>query len=333
MDSVYALAFMDVGKPAVDTDLLLHKDRTRMHDTYPEAVKEMIEAGAFPGDPLSMPLNEARIRQERYLAWLGQDQPTIVSREDVEIDGPVGTMRLRIIRPSVGQPLPVVLFIRGSGWWAGSLDSHERTVRLFANASGLAVCALDYHRTPEHRYPVQRNEVLATIDWLRSGGHGFGLDPTRLILWGESAGATLALSAAQTLQERAHYLCGLILFYGNFDVPGPLARPYSHWVYDQYLGDAELRSDPQAVPLLGNMYGLPRTWLGVGELDPLVDATIALSEKLAAAQVPYTLVRFPGLPHAFAGLTRILAPAGHALRIAAEAARSMTFTSMTENHK
>ncbi len=304
-----------------------------MFDSYQEAAKAMLDAGIVPGDPLSMPLTEARLRQERYFAWLNQDQPAIASREDLNVDGPVGGMRVRIVRPHVGQPLPVALFIRGSGWWAGSLDSHERTTRLFANASGLAICSLDYHRIPEHRYPVQKDEVLAAIQWLRSEGRSLGLDPTRLILWGESAGATLALSAAQALQGCTQKLSGLILFYGNFGIPGPSARPYSHWVYDQYLGHAARRTDPQAVPLIGDMRGLPRTWLGVGDLDPLAASTVTLSERLAAARIPYDLVRFPGLPHAFAGLARILAPARQALLIGADAALSMTSTSTTEIEK
>ena len=296
-----------------------------MFSTYEEARQALSDAGILPGDPLSMSIEEARRRQSEYFAWLGQDLPEVAARQDVTIEGPIGPVTLRIVRPHLNDLAPAALFVRGAGWWAGDLDSHERNARIFANASGMTVCVLDYHRSPEHRYPVQRNEVLAAIRWLRTDGHRYGINPTRIVLWGESAGATLALCAAQALHAAGEtWLRGLVLFYGNYEAPGLSDRPYSRWVYGKYLGNPDLLSDPQAVPLLAPMRGLPPTWLGVGEMDPLIGATLALSQQLEAARVAVELVRFDGLPHAFVSLARILRAADAGLRVAARAACLMT---------
>jgi acetyl esterase len=51
--------------------------------------------------------------------------------------------------------------------------------------------------------------------------------------------------------------------------------------------------------------GLPPTWLGVGDLDPLLTDTLAMHERMEAAGVRCALKRYPGLPHAFMNLTRL----------------------------
>jgi acetyl esterase len=293
-----------------------------VYTSYADAAAAIAAAGIVAGDPLALPLSEARARQDRYFAFLGEKPPRMARIETVAIVGPVGPIPLRLYYPTVQGPWPVALFVRGAGWWAGNGESHARTMRLFAAGSGFAVCGIDYHRTPEFKHPVQKEEVLRTIRWLHAEARRLGHAPGKLVVWGESAGANLALAAAQALRDAGEAkLRGLLLFYGNYAHPAADARPYSKWVWQQYLTDAAQRNDPHVVPLLAEMAKLPPVWLGCGEADPLLADTLALAHKLEHADVRHELKRYPGMPHAFIMLNRLLTPAVAAVDDAVRAAQ------------
>jgi acetyl esterase len=296
-------------------------DGDSVFQTYTEAAKAMADAGVKAGDPLALGVQQARALQDLYFAHFNRDLPVIAQARDLRIAGPAGEIPLRLYRPSQDGELPVIVFVRGAGWWAGSLDSHARTMIQLAQFSGCAVCGIDFSRTPERRYPVQRDELLAALDWLRAEGAAHGLRGAEQVLFGESAGATLCLSAAMALRDRAAPPpAGLVLFYTNAGGPKPTARAYSQWVWQQYLGHPGPSDDAGAVPLQGDMHGLPPAWLAAGEDDPLISDTLALADTLRSAKVAHELVRYPGLPHGFVMWSGTLQPARDALQSAAHAA-------------
>jgi acetyl esterase len=295
---------------------------TELDPAYTKASALAKAAGVEPADPLKTPLPEARAAQDRYLAFLAQDPPGVAAVRDFELQGPAGAFATRIYYPNTQATLPVIVFVRGAGWWAGSLASHDRTMRLLANESGMAVCGVDYHRAPEAHYPTQLNEVLETVRWLRSEGSALNVDARSIVLAGESAGANLcALAATRMKSQGSHPVRGLALFYGNYALPGPEARAYSKWVWTQYLGCELDRADPAAIPLNADVAGLPPAWLAVGEADPLLNDTMRFAKKLRAAGVACEVKTYPGLPHAFVMLNRVFDRAKAAVRDLAAAAR------------
>ncbi|MFN7040140.1 MAG: alpha/beta hydrolase [Acidovorax temperans] len=292
-------------------------------DTYPEAAAQQARTGITPADPLVTPLAAARAQQDRYFQTLNSDIPEVAAARDVAVPGPQGRIPIRLVFPTTEAPLPCIVFLRGAGFWAGSIDSHARTIHTLARLSGCAVCAVDYRRTPEFTYPVQRDEVLVVLEWLRKNAASQGLRADEPVLFGESAGATLGLSAALALRDaRGPLPTGLVLFYINAGGPKASGRAYSHWVWSQYVGGADPASVPGPVPMLQDMQGLPACWLACGEEDPLLEDTIALAHRLDAASVPHAVVRYPGMPHAFLMHSASLQPALNALQVAAAAARS-----------
>jgi acetyl esterase len=296
--------------------------RTEVDPDYTKAAALIKEAGAEPADPLTTPIEAAREKQDRYFAFLAQDPPPVESISDFQVPGPAGNFATRIYYPTAEREKPVIVFVRGAGWWAGGLDSHDRTMRLLAKESGFAVCGVDYHRAPEQHYPTQLNEVLAAISWLRERGASLGVDAKRIVLCGESAGANLCSLAAVHLTRHApKALCGLVLFYGNYAAPKPATRAYSKWVWSQYLGTDEQNANPDAVPLQADVAGLPPCWLGVGDADPLLDDTLRFCEKLRMARVSCEVKRYAGLPHAFVMLNRLFEPAANAVCDAAAVAQ------------
>lgn len=294
-----------------------------MYPTYAQAAKVFAASGVTPADPLTMPIEQARQQQDRYFAEFNRDLPALTDVKDLLVAGPHGDVPLRLHYPvKTSAALPVIVFVRGAGWWAGSLDSHARTMHSLALLTGCVVCGIDFQRTPEQHFPVQRDELLMAIDWLQTEGASHGLQLAPPVLFGESAGATLCLSAAMALRDQGRQTpAGLVLFYTNAGGPKPTARAYSQWVWQQYLGHDGASTDGSAVPLLGDLSGLPPMWLGVGEDDPLMADTLTLDRLVRAAGQTPELVTYPGLPHGFVMWTGLLAPALHALEQASAAAR------------
>ncbi|MDG4788019.1 alpha/beta hydrolase [Micromonospora sp. WMMD1102] len=79
---------------------------------------------------------------------------------------------------------------------------------------GFAVASVDYRLSGEALWPACVDDVLAALHWLRDSVAGFGVDPTRVAVWGESAGGYLAVMAGLVTADLARP-----------DSPGPLASP------------------------------------------------------------------------------------------------------------
>lgn len=99
-------------------------------------------------------------------------------------------------------PSPAIVYLHGGGWAVGT---RRRFGRAFASWSptpldllaqaGFAVATVDYRLSGEARFPAQLHDVKAAVRWLRGNAERLGVDPARLITWGESAGGHLAVLA------------------------------------------------------------------------------------------------------------------------------------------
>lgn len=106
------------------------------------------------------------------------------------------------VPPGPGR-FPVVVWIHGGAWWAGSrlrlpetiapIGFHDRLLR-----RGYAVADVDYRLSREATFPAQLYDVKAAIQWLRAYADELRLDPARFAAWGESAGGHLAALAGLT---------------------------------------------------------------------------------------------------------------------------------------
>jgi acetyl esterase len=71
------------------------------------------------------------------------------------------------------------------------------------------------------------------------------------------------------------------------------------WLWSNYLGNVTANPDPLAAPLAAELADLPPLYLSAAGLDPLLDDTLHLSHRLAAAGVSHRFDFFPGVTHGF----------------------------------
>ena len=101
-----------------------------------------------------------------------------------------------VFRPaSADGPLPTVVWIHGGAWISGAKENVDPYMRILA-AEGYTTIAVNYTIGPEGVYPLavhQLNDALAYID---EHAEELGVDPTQIVLAGDSAGAQLASQMA-----------------------------------------------------------------------------------------------------------------------------------------
>jgi acetyl esterase len=172
---------------------------------------------------------------------------------------------------------------------------------------------------PENAYPVPLEDCYAALNWLVDHAEELGLDPARVSVGGESAGANLAAVVAILARDRN----GPALVLQWLDVPATdltLSQPsidrlgtgYGLTKDDleryiaAYLGDVD-PVDGYVSPLhCADLSGLPPALVMTAEYDPLLDDGQAYVDALLAAGVEVEQHHLLGLVHASFAFTRLL---------------------------
>jgi acetyl esterase len=295
-----------------------------MHRIDPEmaAFTAMMEerARALPPIRLERPFDTAREINDTLNLGL-QGGPAMAESQDLWLAVRGRRIQCRLHKP-VGAgagPLPVLVYLHGGGWVWNSIDTHDRTMREYAAASGCAVLGPDYALSPEAVFPQALEECAGVVRLLARRGAEWGLDPERMVLGGDSAGANLALGAALMLREVAPDIAlrGLLLGYGVYDADFStasytefaegygLTRERMRFYWDCYAPQAADRVSPFAAPLRADLRGLPPVHMTHTELDVLASENLAMEARLREAGVTVSAEHFPGTVHGF------LRSAGH----------------------
>ncbi len=238
--------------------------------------------------------------------------PNKVTTRDIKISE---SLSGRLYTPPRGsETLPVLVYLHGGGWVAGSVATHDPFCRLLSEAAGVIIASIEYRLAPEHRHPAALEDTLAAVQWAANNALQWGGDATRLALGGDSAGAYLAAVAANQLSATggALKLRALLLLYPVTDHPSANHLSYTEnasgygleaklmrWMWDQYAPGAS-PDDPDVSPLrLHSLPPLPPTLVATAEYDVLRDDGIAYAEKLEAAGVAITHIHAPDMHHNF----------------------------------
>jgi acetyl esterase/lipase len=98
-------------------------------------------------------------------------------------------------------PSPLVVWVHGGGWMEGDrryvpLEWPQQALFEKLVAAGMAVATVDYRLLEEAPFPACVHDCVAAVRYLRRYAVELGLDPARVAVWGESAGAQLAAMVA-----------------------------------------------------------------------------------------------------------------------------------------
>ena len=240
--------------------------------------------------------------------------PAMETRE-LSIPTPAGPLKARLYRPSTAATIgPGLVFFHGGGFVICDIETHDALCRRLADASAMAVLSVDYRLAPEAPFPAQLEDAEAALRWAMTEAASLQIDPARLLVGGDSAGAYMSVVAAAKLNaERPGAIAGQVLIYPllalDDDAWAASLSTHSRIVGRVALGYIRHQLHLGAVPVSlaeGDLAPLPPTLIVVGgHLDPCRPEGLRLAQRLREANMPVTLLAYPRLPHGFASLTHL----------------------------
>jgi acetyl esterase len=262
-----------------------------------------------------------------------------VTGTDGILPGPAGDLAYRLYAPvdDASGPLPGFVFFHGGGMVGGSIETHDRIAAALAQVTGCRLVSVEYRLAPEHKFPAAIEDAIAATRWVSAQAASLGIDATRLVVGGDSAGATLGAVVCQEAKGNAGppiLLQCLICPVLDFEETSPSRQAFAeNYLIDKatldadladYLPDGTNPADPRISPLrCTNLVGLPAAIIHTAEFDPMRDEGNAYARKLMAAGVAVDHVCHDGMIHNFHAMGAILPQAQSVLRQIGEQVRSM----------
>ncbi len=214
---------------------------------------------------------------------------------------------------------------------------YDYTCRALSVLSNHIVVSLDYHLSPEAKFPVAAEESYFLLNWLSHHASSIGGNAQRISVAGDSSGGNLAAAAALLSRDRGGPRLTLqLLIYPvlNRDFSTKsyiengegffLTTNKMQYFWNQYLTDpSKDDGNPYASPLKAlNFRGLPPAHVITAEFDPLRDEGEMYCEKLSKAGVQASCKRYDGTIHAFMLFSSVIEKGELALSEAASVLKS-----------
>jgi acetyl esterase/lipase len=206
-------------------------------------------------------------------------------------------------------PLPVVVWIHGGAWRAGSKAGCPG---VYLVPKGYAVASINYRLSQHAVFPAQIEDCKAAIRWLRANAKKYNLDPNHVGVWGASAGGHLVALLGTTggmkevegkdgnLDQSSKVQC-VVDWFGPTDFRNIRGEVPESPVQQLLGGPPSKEKDKAALasPLAHVNKDCPPFLIMHGDKDPTVRiaASEALEEALKKAGVPVTLVKLEGAGH------------------------------------
>jgi acetyl esterase len=278
-------------------------------------------AAAAPGDRLR-PSAEDRRQSLAKLMQFARADVAAAAAVDGRLPGPAGELPYRLYTPATEttDPLPGFVFFHGGGMVAGSIETHDRICAALAQTTGCRLISVGYRLAPEHKFPAAIEDAIAATRWISECAASLGIDATRLVVGGDSAGATLGAVVCQDAARNAGpaiLLQCLICPVLDFDETSPSRDEFAenHLIdratlqadlADYLPEDADL-SDVRISPLrVIDLAGLPAAIIHTAEFDPMRDEGNAYARKLMAAGIDVEHICHDGMIHNFHAMGAIL---------------------------
>lgn len=264
------------------------------------------------------------------------EPPPIYRAEDQHIDGPHGSIPIRIYTPGGATPMGALVYFHGGGWVLGDLESHDILCRKIANAAGCVVVSVAYRLAPEHKFPAAPEDCYAATRWVAANAPALGCDPRRIAVGGDSAGGNLAAVVAMMARDRrGPELRFQLLFYPAISAANDtasqrefatdgfvLSRADMVWFWNHYLTNPADRMNPYACPNQArDLSNLPPALVQTASHDPLRDEGEAYAIQMRNAGVRVSCTRYDGVIHGFVSFSDLVDKGKQALGHAADALR------------
>jgi acetyl esterase len=232
--------------------------------------------------------------------------PGIESILDQSYDAASPALKVDIHRPAQDTgALPTIVWIHGGAWISGDKQDVANYLKILAG-HGFTAVSVGYALAPRSTYPTQIKQVNHALAYVMLNAAQWRIDPQRIFLAGDSAGAQLAAQLANiiavpnyaravgvTAPVEARQVRGVLLFCGAYDfgainLSGPFG-PFLRTVVWSLFGQKNVEGLPamaQASVLHHVTGAFPPAFITAGNADPLLAQSVAMANKLKTVGVP-----------------------------------------------
>ena len=334
--------------PLVASLLFLFTPIIGFADTQPMPNAQMamvlVELAALNGKPVeTLSAKEARKQPspaDAVMALLKKQGKSTKPEEVFDVDNTsfsttAGSVPTRVYSPKGGGPFPLIVYIHGGGWVIADLDTYDATPRALSNLTHSVVVSLEYPKAPEHKFPAGLVDAAFAVDWVARHAASVGIDPARLAIGGESAGALLAALIGNGYHTIATPLKAQLLLCPVLDLTGTLPSRAAYgrgYLIDETIVQRDIAdclaegARPETLPSplrAGKPELSPPAIIVSAECDPFRDEAKHYGELLERAGVPVWHTCHAGMIHSFYGLSAFLPGAGPALQAAGQQLKAL----------
>jgi acetyl esterase/lipase len=196
-------------------------------------------AGAAQAAPVKPAVAAAVVSTDQFPKLHASYPGGVTGHPDLVYSTPQGfrPVTLDLYTPTKGGgPKPLVIYVHGGGWMGGT----ARNAAAYANfpavladlaSRGYVVASLNYRLGGEAKWPAATEDVDAAIRWLKAHAADYGIDKSRVAIWGGSAGGQLAALAATDCtpsdgKTESDCVQAAAIWYGLFDIAAQGAPAY-----------------------------------------------------------------------------------------------------------
>lgn len=222
----------------------------------------------------------------------------------------------------------IILYLHGGGYVCGTREYAKGFASVLSAECGMRVISAEYRLAPENPYPAALDDVYGVYCEILERG----LDASKIIIAGESAGGGLAYALCLKLRDEGKPLpagiiaispwCDLTLsgesYTENREADPSITKERLEFFADCYTGayteeeipkikrivacakgDIEKKRDPYVSPLFAGLEGLPPSLIFVGEDELLLSDSLSMRDRLTEAGCDVTFVSKPDMWHAY----------------------------------
>lgn len=234
--------------------------------------------------------------------------PEGVTIQELDLNGNYGELLTK-----EGNDGPLVMYIHGGGFTTGAAEERRELTFDVAANHGSNVIANNYRLSPENKWPCHLEDCVAAYQAILELGYA----PERIVLMGESAGATLVLSLGLYLRDHKMPMPGAIVAYSTCSNQDDGFPSHTDNIDTDYMLGNAVNSDEQlnavfgenapkellhssyVSPYYADYTDMPPIFLAASDIEVLRDDSVYLYEKLKKEGHTAELDIQTGLCHAY----------------------------------
>jgi acetyl esterase/lipase len=199
--------------------------------------------------------------------------------------------------------LPCLVYVHGGGFSMRAAPHHKALACQYALDTPCKVMMIDYHLLPRNPFPAALEDVFAAYMWTLRHAEALDIDPARVAIGGDSAGAAIAIAACLMARDKGTALpCFQMLVYPvtSRRQNTPSKKEFTDTPYWNSKKDAEMwkhylkigndgKPEYASPGEAASLEGMPPAYIEVAEFDCLHDEGVRFAQTLKEGGIPVEL--------------------------------------------